>query len=145
MNLFSIFSHIFKAQQIYSFVACIVSPFDRAMLIHSQSVLQGEVIHCLVVRDDGWCMGINSRGQVGYYPASYAVPLNDPSVPVPNVREIRGLRCCTRDVAIAQCTYRLFPLRFFLLYKNSYQLSLTENQDPFLRLILKFLCLTFLL
>lgn len=25
----------------------------------------------LIVRDDGWCQGVNLKGQVGYFPAQY--------------------------------------------------------------------------
>jgi len=35
------------------------------------SITAGERIHVLVARDDGWCLGVNARGDVGYFPASY--------------------------------------------------------------------------
>mmetsp|Transcript_742 Transcript_742/g.2424 ORF Transcript_742/g.2424 Transcript_742/m.2424 type:complete len:931 (-) Transcript_742:4392-7184(-) len=31
----------------------------------------GECVHVLVVRDDGWSLGIKFNGEVGYFPASY--------------------------------------------------------------------------
>lgn len=47
---------------------------------------KGEIIHCLVMRDDGWNQGINSRGQVGYYPQGYATFMPDQTSPFPKAR-----------------------------------------------------------
>jgi hypothetical protein len=35
------------------------------------SLQTGESTYVLVVRDDGWCLGLNMNGQVGYFPAAY--------------------------------------------------------------------------
>lgn len=44
---------------------------------------QDEHVYVLVVRDDGWCLGLNSKGNIGYFPQSYVSPAeaNDPSLP----------------------------------------------------------------
>jgi hypothetical protein len=33
----------------------------------------GEVVYVLVVRDDGWCQGMNTKFILGYFPQSYVL------------------------------------------------------------------------
>eukprot|EP00038_Savillea_parva_P009327 m.182779 g.182779 ORF g.182779 m.182779 type:complete len:911 (+) comp15626_c0_seq1:214-2946(+) len=56
------------------------------------SLAAGEYMYVLVVREDGWCLGINMRGEVGYFPASYVekdTGTIDPHAPAPRLVQLR--------------------------------------------------------
>lgn len=53
-------------------------------------VVQDETIYVLVVRDDGWCLGMNKTGSMGYFPQSYVQMLEDQDQGYERVRNSRA-------------------------------------------------------
>eukprot|EP00052_Salpingoeca_macrocollata_P028983 m.287042 g.287042 ORF g.287042 m.287042 type:complete len:311 (+) comp22928_c6_seq24:149-1081(+) len=41
------------------------------------TLVQNEIVYVLVVRDDGWMQGLNTRGEVGFFPQTYVQVLDD--------------------------------------------------------------------
>ena len=49
----------------------------RAIQTDDLSISSGEQCYVLVTREDGWCQGLNERGQIGYFPSSYIEKMAD--------------------------------------------------------------------
>lgn len=75
-----------------------IPPFYRAIYDYKPtqgddlSLKAGEVIYVLVVRDDGWCQGMNVDQKIGYFPQSYVTREEEQEkveLPRPRIVEVK--------------------------------------------------------
>eukprot|EP00040_Diaphanoeca_grandis_P016599 m.85883 g.85883 ORF g.85883 m.85883 type:complete len:940 (+) comp25907_c1_seq1:205-3024(+) len=74
----SVVANLNRSSRIYEELIEAELPLLFKSLYHYEAInqddidlVQGEHVYVLVARDDGWCQGVNLRGNVGFFPASY--------------------------------------------------------------------------